>query len=552
MAGHSLHLQGRVDQLRDLRIGVVHPLQLCRDLQRTLQGHFQFHGDLFCHRIHLLIRDPHYTADIADGVAGCHGAEGDDLRHMVSTVFAVDVINDFLSAFVAEIHIEVRHTDTLRVQKAFKDQIIADGVDIRDAHTVSRNAACAGAAARAHRDALTLGVVDVVPHDEVVVCVAHLFDHADLVAQTVFVGLRYIRPIAAFQTLPAELFKKRLIIHTVRRFVIWNFSVSKIKIKVTLFGNFGGIFAGFRHHGEQIIHFVCRFDIELVGLELHLIRILNGLAGLDAQQDALHLGILPAQIVGVVGGCHGDACFPRKLDELRQNDVVLFQAMILQLNVIVPLAEQVAVPQGAGFGTLIVACQNGLRDLTGQTGRQADQSLVILLQQLLIDAGLGVKALHKRGRYHFDKVFVTGLIFAQQDQMVIAIDLVHLIKAGAGGNIDFAADNRLDARLFSRLVKLHTAVHNAMVRAGNSGLSALFYALHQLVDAAGTVQKAVFRMDVQMNEVPSKTVVLTDLAHAVPPVPDSSADFRPTPPVSSSGVTGRICSPQAQSSRTVP
>ena len=90
------------------------------------------------------------------------------LCHMVSTVFAVDVINDFLSAFVAEIHIEVRHADTLRVQKAFKDQIIADGVDIRDAHTVSRNAACAGAAARAHRDALTLGVVDVVPHDEVV------------------------------------------------------------------------------------------------------------------------------------------------------------------------------------------------------------------------------------------------------------------------------------------------------------------------------------------------------------------------------------------------
>ena len=256
--------------------------------------------------------------------------------------------------------------------------------------------------------------------------------------------------------------------------------------------------------------------------------------------------------MGVVGGCHGDACFPRKLDELRQNDVVLFQSVILQLNVIVALAEQVAVPQRAGFGTLIVACQNGLRDLTGQTGRQADQSLVILFQQLLIDAGLGVKALHKRGRYHFDKVFVTGLIFAQQDQMVIAIDLVHLIKAGAGGNIDFAADNRLDARLFSRLVKLHAAVHNAMVCAGNGGLPALFYALHQLVDAAGTVQKAVFRMDVQMNEVPSKTIVLTDLAHAVPPVPDSSADFRPTPPVSSSGVTGRICSPQAQSSRTVP
>ena len=81
--------------------------------------------------------------------------------------------------------------------------------------------------------------------------------------------------------------------------------MSKIKIKVTLFGNFGGILAGFRHHGEQLVHFVCRFDIELVGLELHFIRILNGLAGLDAEQDALHFGILLAQIVGVVGGAMG-------------------------------------------------------------------------------------------------------------------------------------------------------------------------------------------------------------------------------------------------------
>ena len=116
--------------------------------------------------------------------------------------------------------------------------------------------------------------------------------------------------------------------------------MSKIKIKVTLFGNFGGILAGFRHHGEQLVHFVCRFDIELVGLELHFIRILNGLAGLDAEQDALHFGILLAQIVGVVGGCHGNAGLPCKLDELRQHSIILFQTMVLKLDIIVSLAEE--------------------------------------------------------------------------------------------------------------------------------------------------------------------------------------------------------------------
>ena len=52
-------------------------------------------------------------------------------------------------------------------------------------------------------------------------------------------------------------------------------------------------------------------------------------------------------------------------------------------------------------------------------------------------------------------------------------DFVHLlIKTGAGGHIDLTADDGLDARLFGRLVKLHTAVHHTVVGAGNGSLAA--------------------------------------------------------------------------------
>ena len=74
---------------------------------------------------------------------------------MIRTVFAVDVVDDLLSAFVAEVHIEIRHTDALGIQKALENQVVADGVDIRDAHAVSGNTARAGAASRPYRDALT-------------------------------------------------------------------------------------------------------------------------------------------------------------------------------------------------------------------------------------------------------------------------------------------------------------------------------------------------------------------------------------------------------------
>ena len=118
---------------------------------------------------HLLVWNTHHAAHIPDGVAGCHRTKGNDLRHMVRTVFAVDVVDDLLPALVAEVHIEIRHTDAFGVQKALEDQVIADGVDIRNAHAVSGNTARAGAASRPHRDALTFCKIDVVPYDEVIV-----------------------------------------------------------------------------------------------------------------------------------------------------------------------------------------------------------------------------------------------------------------------------------------------------------------------------------------------------------------------------------------------
>ena len=332
---------------------------------------------------------------------------------MVGTVFAVDVVDDLLPTLVAEVHIEIRHTDALGVQKALENQVVADGVNIRDANTVSGNTARAGAASRPYRDALTFCKIDVVPHDEVVIGIPHGLDHANLVFQAVDVDLRHVRAIAAFQAVPAELFKVGLIIHAVRGFVVGDLGVAELEIKIALLGDFGRVGASLRHHGEQLVHLVGGLDVEFIGLELHAVGVLNGLAGLDAQQDALHLGVLFAQIVGVVGGCHGDACLPGKLDELRQNGSILFQAVILQFDIVILCTEQIPVPQCRCLCALVVPCQNGLRDLARKTGRKADKPLVVLLQKLLIHAGLGVKALHKTRRDHFDQVLVAGLVFAQ-------------------------------------------------------------------------------------------------------------------------------------------
>ena len=141
VAGHSFNLQRSVDKFCDLRVAVVHPLQLRRDLQGAFQRHFQLHRHLLCHHIHALVGHTHHTAHIADGVAGGHGAKGDDLGHMVCAVLPVDVVDDLLTALVAEIDVKIGHTDALGVQESLEDEVVADGVDVGDAYTVSRDAA---------------------------------------------------------------------------------------------------------------------------------------------------------------------------------------------------------------------------------------------------------------------------------------------------------------------------------------------------------------------------------------------------------------------------
>ena len=99
--------------------------------------------------------------------------------------------------------------------------------------------------------------------------------------------------------------------------------------------------------------------------------------------------------------------------------------------------------------------------------------------------------------------------------MIVAIDLVHLIKAGAGGHIDLTADDRLDACGLGGVKKRHTAVHDAVIRDGTRRLPHRLQSVKHPVNAAGTVQQTVFCMDMEVDEVSSLLIALTGFDHFV-------------------------------------
>ena len=495
VSGHALDLAGHVQQIFDAGIVLVIAFQLGRHLQGLVQGHFQLLGHQLCHHVHFGIGHIHHPSDVPDGGAGRHGAEGDDLCHVILAVFFGDVVYDLLPPSGAEVNIKVGHTDTLGVDEPLKEQAVPHGIHVGDPHTVSRHGSCARAAPRANRDALGFGVVYKIGNDEEVFHKAHPGDHVQLIAQTVFILLR-AAGIAPCKALPAQLFHVGTgIALPFRELEGRQMIFSKDKVKIAQFGDFHGICKGFGGLWEQFRHLVARFDVKFRAGEPHPVFVVQGFSRLDAQQHVVHLAVLFPQIMCVVGAHQRNAGLFMKGQQAGVDGLLLGDAVILQFQIIVAPTEQLVVFQRRGLCALVIAVHQQVLHLARQTGRQADEALGMLLQQVEVNTGLVVKALGKACRAQLDEILVAGHVFTQQNQMPgLIVQLVDLVKAAAGSHVQLAADDGLDPGLFGGLVEIHAAVHDAVVCNGNGGLSQLLHPLHQRAQTAGAVQQAVFGM----------------------------------------------------------
>ena len=64
-----------------------------------------------------------------------------------------------------------------------------------------------------------------------------------------------------------------------------------LKNHVALFGNFNRGIACFGKIAQRLAHFLFRFHVKLVILELHAVRIVDRRARADAQHNILRLGV---------------------------------------------------------------------------------------------------------------------------------------------------------------------------------------------------------------------------------------------------------------------
>ena len=251
------------------------------------------------------------------------------------------------------------------------------------------------------------------------------------------------------------------------------------------------------------------------------------------------LRVLLIGIVDVIGRHQGDPVFFMHVQQGGIDGLLVFVAVVLQLQKEILFSEDVPVTQGRLFRLSHIAADDIPGHFPRQAGGRADDALVEFPQQVQIHPGLVIIAFGKGTADDLHQVGIAGIVLRQQDQMIVSVisRVLFPVKAGARSHIYFTAQNGPDPFGFTGPVKVNDTIHHAMVRDGRAVHSQGFDLADILLYFVGTVQKRILCMDMKVGK-----------GHGLPP----SAVFVMGQPVSpSSCLSRRISSARSRSSGVV-
>ena len=85
--------------------------------------------------------------------------------------------------------------------------------------------------------------------------------------------------------------------------------------------------------GEGRRDFFSRFDVELIGVELHPVGVAEGLAGLEAEHQLMRMRVLFFQVMAVISACHGDVQLFVDFDQAGIGDPLVLETVGLHFEV---------------------------------------------------------------------------------------------------------------------------------------------------------------------------------------------------------------------------
>ena len=387
LADEPLERLREVDDLLRERVGVVRRLQLGARLQAVgerLAGAFR---DQLRDPVDDAVGDLEHAAGVAHRGAGGHRPEGDDLRDAVAAVLLGDVVDHPLAALDGEVDVHVRHVLAGRVEEALEQQPVADRVDVGDLEAVGGERAGGRAAAGADADAVPLREADEVLDDQEVVGEAHLADGLQLELEPLpQLGRDLV--VAPLEPLLAELDEVVERVAPVGHGELGQQDLAELDLDVAALGDLERAPHRVLVAGEVERHLVRRLEVELVRVEAPVIRVLQRVARLDAEQRLVRVGVGGGEVVDVAGRDEGQLRLGGELDELRVDALLDLEARVLELDVGVVAAEDLRQPVELGACVVGPALLERLADAAREAAGERDQAGRVGLEQLPVDARL--------------------------------------------------------------------------------------------------------------------------------------------------------------------
>src|ERR1700719_868360 len=143
---------------------------------------------------------------------------------------------------------------------------------------------------------------------------------------------------------------------------------------------------------EDLGHFPGGFEVKLVGGELHSIRVAHGLAGLDAEQDFLSVGVAVMEIVAVVGGNEWNSGLFREADEVFVHALLDFQPLVLNFKEEIAFSENVLEAISIVSRKIEFLIHHRLGDRAAEAGGEGDETLAVFGEKIEINARLVIEA----------------------------------------------------------------------------------------------------------------------------------------------------------------
>ena len=273
---------------------------------------------------------------------------------------------------------------------------------------------------------------------------------------------------------------------------------AELQLEVAHIGDAPGVFNGLGNILKLCGHLFRGFEIEEVAGHLVPLLIMNGGVGADAKQQVVIRGIILPEVMGIVSCYQGNIKLSAHFNKMLVYLLQFRDGVPLYLKV--EITKGLFIPAGCLPGFIEASGKDKLRHFTADTGREGDESFMVLGKQLFIHTRLIVEAFQVGFGGELNEVAVAGLVFSQQDKVVVFFISGAATGAALRSDVHFTADDRLYARLHGFQVELNGAVHHTVVGYCQGRHAQFFSPFHQLFNAAHAVKQAVFGVDMEVSE----------------------------------------------------